>query len=60
MACEKIVGRKLAGGTTRDLSQNEASAVMDTLNRCRTRDRLLVLMNDGVLPDDEPEGAAGE
>ena len=57
-ACEKIIGRKLTGGTTRDLSINEAHVVMDTLNRCGTRDRLLVLMNTGELPAERrPAGA---
>ena len=58
-ACEKIIGRKLTGGTTGNLSQNEASMVMDTLNRYGTRDRLLVLMNTGELPaGDDDQGEA--
>jgi len=49
--CEKITGRKLKGGTTSDLSRNEASACIDTLKMVKTRERLIVLMNDGELPD---------
>jgi hypothetical protein len=56
-ACEKITGRKLTGGTTGNLSQDEFRAVADTLSRCRTRDRLLLLMNDGVLPDEDGDDA---
>jgi hypothetical protein len=60
--CEKIIGRQLIGGTTGNLSRNEASACIDTLKRCRTRDRLVLLMNDGELPDDDAAGepAGGE
>ncbi len=55
--CEKITGRQLLGGTTGNLSRNEASACIDTLKLVRTRDRLIVLMNDGELPvDAEPAG----
>ncbi len=57
--CEKITGRKLKGGTTSDLSRNEASACIDTLKLVKTRERLIVLMNDGELPDGG-ETAGGE
>ncbi len=57
--CEKITGRTLLGGTTGNLSRNEASVCIDTLKRCRTRERLIVLMNDGELPaDDETAGGS--
>ncbi len=49
---EKIIGRKLVGGTTGNLSRNEASAAIDTLKRCGARDRLMVLLATGALPDD--------
>lgn len=43
-ACEKIIGRKLTGGTTGNLSRNEASACIDTLKRCGTRGNLVALL----------------
>ena len=53
---EQIIGRQLAGATTADLSHNEASAVIDTLKRCGTRERLVVLLATGDVPDDEGDG----
>jgi len=57
---EKIIGRKLVGGTTGNLSANEALTVIGTLKRCGTRDRLMVLLATGELPQDEPDSAGEE
>lgn len=54
---EQIIGRTLIGGTTGNLSHNEVSTVIDTLKRVGTRERLVVLLATGDLPDD---GEAGE
>jgi hypothetical protein len=51
-AVEKITGRTMTGGTTADLSRNEASTAIDTLKRCGTRARLMALLVTGEMPED--------
>jgi len=50
---EQLVGRKLIGGTTENLSRNEASLAIDILRQCGTRDRLLALLATGELPNED-------
>jgi hypothetical protein len=50
---EQLIGRKLIGGTTGNLSRNEASTATDILKQCGTRDRLLALLATGELPDED-------
>jgi hypothetical protein len=63
---EQIIGRDLDGGTTGDLSSNEASGVIDTLSRCRhaaekegvtPREQLIVLLtaSDKATGQQQPE-----
>lgn len=55
-AVEKIIGRELDGGTTANLSRNEASMAVDTLKRCRTRGNLIALLATGEMPQDGTDG----
>lgn len=50
-AVEKIIGRELDGGTTANLSRNEASVAIDTLKRCKTRGNLVALLATGEMPE---------
>jgi hypothetical protein len=50
---EQLIGRKLVGGTTGNLSRNEASLAIDILKQCGTRDRLLALLATGELPSED-------
>ncbi len=53
---EQLIRRKLIGGTTGNLSRNEAFLAIDTLKQCGTRDRLLALLATGELPEEAPVG----
>lgn len=53
-AAGKIVGRDL--GSASDLSKAEASKLIDVLERCGTRDNLMVLLATGELPGGDTNG----
>lgn len=46
-ACEQIIGRKLVGGTTGNLSEAEASSLIDTLDAMSGRDELIARLAEG-------------
>ncbi len=46
----QIIRRQI--GTSNELSRNEASTLIDTLERCGTRENLIALLTEGEAPDD--------
>ncbi len=46
----QIIRRRI--GTSNELSRNEASTLIDTLERCGTRENLIALLTEGEAPDD--------
>jgi len=46
----QIIRRRI--GTSNELSRNEASTLIDTLERCGTRENLIALLTEGEAPDE--------